>query len=65
MDMMNIDATPATQQQFQDYLDGLLELRSISLAGRSLSDWFMIYNLYVNKNNYGQDRLTSIFRSFI
>ena len=65
IDMMNIDATPATQQQFQNYLDGLLELRSVYLGKMSLADWFMIYNLYINKNNYGQDRLTSIFRAFI
>ena len=65
MDMTNVDGTPALQQQFQDYLDGLLELKSYTYAGHTLSDLFIMYNLLVNKNTYGQDRMTSIFRSFI
>lgn len=65
IDMMSIDASTANQEKFQDYLDGLLELKNIQYAGHSLSDWFMMYNFYVHKNNYGQDRMTTIFRSFI
>jgi len=30
-----------------------------------LSDWFALYNLIVNKNQYGSDRLTKIFDNFI
>ena len=65
MDMTNVDGTPALQQQFQDYLDGLLELKNITYAGHTLSDLFIMYNLLVNKNTYGQDKMTSVFRSFI
>lgn len=65
IDMMSIDASTANQEKFQDYLDGLLALKNIQYAGHPLSDWFMMYNFYVHKNNYGQDRMTTIFRSFI
>lgn len=65
IDMMAIDASTANQEKYQNYLDGLLQLQGVTYAGHPLSDWFMMYNLYVHKNNYGQDRMTTIFRSFI
>nr|DAT77691.1 MAG TPA: hypothetical protein [Caudoviricetes sp.] len=30
-----------------------------------LSDLFVLYNLLVNKNQYGSDRLTTLFDSFL
>lgn len=65
IDMMAIDSTVANQEKFQDLLDALIQLKNEDYAGHPLSDWFMMYNLYVNKNQYGQDRLTTIFRPFI
>ena len=30
----------------------------------TLYDWFAIYNLFVNQNQYGRDRLTAFFKNY-
>ena len=53
LDMQNIDTTPSNSKLYQDCLTDLLKLRSYTLNGIPLSDWFMLYNYMVNKNQYG------------
>lgn len=65
IDMKNINATPTSSIKFYDYLSGLYELKNKQLYGKPLSSWFMLYNILVNQNQYGSDRLTTIFKSFI
>lgn len=65
IDLLNTDATIASSIKYQELLDGLYQLKGITLNGRPLSDWFMLYNFVVNKNNYGSDRMTSMFKQFI
>lgn len=65
IDMNNIDKSPISKIKFQEYLDGFIDLHNIMINGNSLSDWFMIYNLVVNKNNFGRDRLTTLFKEVI
>lgn len=65
IDMMNVNATPASSIKFFDYLSGLYELKNKELYGQPLSSWFMLYNILVNQNQYGSDRLTTIFKPFI
>ena len=65
LDMMKIGATPRSQVLFQQYLNGLNSLRDVTIGGRSLIDWFAIYNLFVNQNQYGSDRLTTVFKNSI
>lgn len=63
LDMMKIGATPRSQVLFQQYLNGLNNLRDVTIGERSLADWFAIYNLFVNQNQYGSDRLTTVFKN--
>jgi hypothetical protein len=35
------------------------------MNGVSVAEWFMLYNLCTSHNNYGSNRLTTIFDSFI
>lgn len=65
IDMMTIDRSPENQYKFQNFIDGLMELKGINYQGHPLSDWFIMYNFIVNKNNYGQDRMTTIFKPFL
>lgn len=65
IDMMNVNSTPSNTIKFQEYLNGLFKLKDQYINGRSLSDWFMIYNFIVNQNRYGSDRMTTLFKSFI
>lgn len=65
LDMMKINSTPNSQKTFQDYLTGLSQLKDKMINGKSLADWFIIYNLYVNQNQYGSDRLTTVFKNSI
>lgn len=63
LDMLRKDGTPNSQRKFQGYLNGLNDLKEVIIGGTSLSDWFMLYNLYVNQNSYGSDKLTTIFKN--
>lgn len=63
LDLLRKDATPNSQRKFQQYLNGLNSLKNVVIEGVPLSDWFIIYNLYVNQNQYGSDRLTTIFKN--
>lgn len=65
LDMQNIDTTPSNSKLYQDCLTDLLKLRAYTLNGIPLSDWFMLYNYMINKNQYGSDRMTTIFNEFI
>lgn len=65
LDMMKINSTPNSQKLYQEYLNGLNQLRTIYINGVSIADWFMLYNLYVNQNQYGSDRLTTMFKASV
>lgn len=65
LNMMTIENSNDSKIKFQSYLKGLKELRNIELNGVALSDLFVLYNLIVNKNQYGSDRLTTLFDSFL
>lgn len=65
LDMLAKDASANNIVKFQDYVNGLKELQSYKINEIPLSDWFMIYNLIVNKNKYGSDRMTTLLQEFI
>lgn len=65
IDMTNVDKSPLSKLKFQKYLDGFIDLNKIKINGYSLADWFMVYNLIINKNNYGRDRMTTLFQEII
>ena len=65
IDMLSIDKSPISKMKYQKYLNGFIDLHNILINGISLSDWFMIYNLVRNKNNYGRDRFTTLFQELI
>lgn len=65
VDLMNYEQTPEGLSKVNSYILGLQELQKIDINGIPLSDWFILYNLYTNHNNYGSNRLTTLFDSFI
>lgn len=65
LNMMTIDNSNDSKIKFQTYLKGLKALKSIFINNVPLSDLFVLYNLLVNKNQYGSDRLTTLFDSFL
>ncbi len=72
LDMQNTSATSDNEGRYQECLSDFIKLKNYKLGpvqadGRRLSiaDWFMIYNLTVNKNKFGTDRLTTLFGQFI
>ena len=54
-----------TRVQLSKFSKGLNQLSNYKIGNLSISDWFAVYNLIVNKNQYGSDRLTKIFEGFI
>lgn len=65
LNMMTIDNSNDSKIKFQAYLKGLKALKNITINNVPLSDLFVLYNLLVNKNQYGSDRLTTLFDSFL
>ena len=65
LNMLTIENSTDSQQKFQRYSTGLQRLASINFGGRSISNWFILYNLVVNKNGYGANRLTTLFDTFL
>lgn len=65
INMMTIDSSNDSKIKFQTFLKGLKELKNIKVNGIPVSDLFVLYNLIVNKNQYGSDRLTTLFDSFL
>lgn len=65
LNMMTIDNSDDSKIKFQTYLKGLKALKSVFINNVPLSDLFVLYNLLVNKNQYGSDRLTTLFDSFL
>ena len=65
LDMQNTSATAANESRYQECLSDFVKLKNYKLNGISLTDWIMLYNLIVNKNKFGSDRLTTLFGQFI
>lgn len=67
LDMLAKDASANNITKFQEYVTGLKMLQNAQykIQGIPLSDWFMIYNLIVNKNSYGSDRMTTLLQEFV
>ena len=51
--------------KFSDYLKGFKELGNVKIGNMPLTDAFMLYNMIVNKNKYGSDRMTSLFQYYL
>lgn len=65
LDMQNTSATPDNEGHYQECLSDFIKLKNHKLGGLPLTDWFMVYNLLINKNKFGSDRLTTLFGQFI
>lgn len=65
LDMQNIDITTANSKKFQDCLNGFRNLQKIKYEGIPITDLLMLYNYLVNKNMYGEYRMTTLFASFV
>lgn len=65
IDMQNTSSTPSNEAKYQQSLSDFTKLKNEKIAGMSISNWFMIYNLLLNKTKTGADRLTSLFIQFI
>lgn len=65
IDMLTVDSSPYSRVKLHNYVKGLQQLSKIKVNGTPLSNLFMLYNILVNKNKYGSDRMTTLFESFI
>lgn len=65
VNMQNVNSTVYNSTKYQESLSDFVKLSNYTMFGRSLTDWFMLYNLLVNKNKYGVDRFTTLFNAFV
>lgn len=71
LNMLSIDKNWGAQYKFLNYIRGLKELSTIAFkegsedTSLSVADMFVLYNLVVNKNNYGESRMTTLLEAFL
>ena len=65
IDMLKVKDNVFNSMKFSDYLKGFKELGNVKIGNMSLTDAFMLYNMIVNKNKYGSDRMTSLFQYYL
>lgn len=63
IDMLNIDKSRESTLRYASYEEDFNKLINYKVGKFNLQDIFMIYNLFVNGNKYGYNRLTTIFQS--
>lgn len=65
IDLMNPSITEESKKAYEDILRGIAEFENTpyNKSGYSIADILMLYNIAVNKNQYGAERLTTIFKS--
>ena len=59
------DIDPSTKLKYSKYLKGIKALKKYRWGGHNIADLFILYNLIVNKNQYGSERMTELFEDFI
>lgn len=62
IDMLNIDKSRESVIRYSAYEQGFNKLGTYKIGNITLQDLFMLYNLYVNNNRYGYNRLTTLFQ---
>lgn len=65
LNMRTIEESNDSKIRFHKYLTGLQALTNIRINNIPLSDLFALYNLIVNKNQFGDNRLTTLFDAFV
>ena len=65
IDMLKVKNNVFNSMKFSDYLKGFEELGNVKIGNMPLTDAFMLYNMIVNKNKYGSDRMTSLFQYYL
>lgn len=63
IDMLNIDKSRESTLRYADFEEDFNKLINYKIGQFNLQDIFMIYNLFVNGNKYGYNRLTTLFQS--
>lgn len=64
IDLMNPDVTSASRLAYDEILRGMAQFEKIKYgnSGYTIADIFQLYNLIVNRNQYGGERLTTAFK---
>lgn len=66
LNMLTVENTPFNQVILSQYVAGLEALQNIKVTENlSLADMFILYNLIINKNNYGAERMTSVLDGLV
>lgn len=63
IDMLNISKSRESTLRYAAYEEDFNKLINYKIGQFNLQDMFMIYNLFVNQNKYGYNRLTTLFQS--
>lgn len=65
IDLLNPNTTSITRQSYDDILKGMARFESVMYGntGYTIADIFQLYNILVNSNQYGGERLTTTFKA--
>ena len=65
IDLLNPNVTSVTRQSYDDILRGMAEFEKVMFldTGLTITDIFQLYNILVNSDQYGGERLTTTFKA--
>lgn len=66
IDLLNPNTTTVTTQSYNEILSGMAEFEKVDNykgTGWTIADLFQMYNILVNNNQYGGERLTTTFKA--
>lgn len=65
IDLLNPNTTSITRQSYDDILKGMARFEQIFYGntGYTIADIFQLYNILINSNQYGAERLTTAFKA--
>lgn len=62
LNMFQLDDNSSNKMKLQEYIEGMKAFDQFMIGDHSLLEWLQAYNLFVNQNQYGADRLTALFK---
>ncbi len=65
LNMLTIKDSPESQMKFSEYQLAFEKLDSIKIGNSTLKNLFMLYELIINKDRYGSDKMNTLFGRYL
>lgn len=64
INLSDVDNSLYLSKEFQNIINGLVELDQIKIGQYSVADYLALYNIMTSYNRFGNEKLTKVFKTF-